>query len=182
MPVTRRRALTTIGAALLLAGCGGDGGTATTTTSTASTETTFPTADITVDAGTYTTGESFTKTFDLSRGNDFKATKTLLLDLGSATTLAYTATVTASGEAETPIDFEVLPNKPGNLSSYLNKDGYEYVPEASATGVMQASVSHRLPAGEYVFVADNSRRGSSSPGPRVPADSVTATVEFDLTR
>jgi|GEM_PF-3363933 len=179
MSVTRRRALAAIGSALLAAGCGGDDAPDERTTSP--TPTTFPTADITVDAGTYTTGDAFTATFDLSRGTDMQATETLLLDLDEPTTVAYDVTVEWSGEEETPIDFEVLPNKPGNLRSYLEKEGYEYVPECSATGVVEASVTHRLPTGEYVFVADNSRRGSSSPGPRVPADSVTATVEFDLT-
>lgn len=183
MRLSRRRAIGLMGPALL-AGCPGrsdESSDPTTTDPTTGTDPT-PTTSPGEEPAVYELGDSVTRTFDLTRGRDLMATEVVYLALDSAGTLRYEVDVETSADVETPIDVEILPDSPGNLESYLQMNGYTYVPEASATGVMSASVTESLNAGRYACVLDNSRRGSSGAGPQVPADSVEATFSLELSR
>lgn len=181
MRITRRQAITLIAPALL-AGCPGQrDGDATPTTSVPGTDSgTSPTTTASDEPTVYEFGDSVTREFDMTRGRDMMETEVVYLELATRGTLSYEVTVETSADVETPIDVEVLPDTAGNLESYLEMRGYTYVPEASATGTMSASVSETLDAGRYAYVLDNSRRGSSGAGPQVPADSVRATVSLQL--
>lgn len=183
MRLSRRRAIALMGPALL-AGCPGrtdDSTDPTTVEPTTGTEP-GPTTPPGEEPAVYELGDSVTRTFDLSRGRDLMATEVVYLVLERSGTLSYDVEVETSADVETPIDVEILPDSPGNLESYLEMNGYTYVPEASATGVMSASVTESLDAGRYAYVLDNSRRGSSGAGPQVPADSVEASVSLELSR
>jgi len=58
-------------------------------------------------------------------------------------------------------------------------DRYEYIPDLSALDSSGATVSSKVPEGEYRLVVDNSERGEASPPTNLSNDVVN--VEYDLT-